>query len=245
MKPYQIIPIIVVILFSGCNKQKDGQEANNYVKPADDGISIIRKLYKNSAIAVEYEIPVVKGTNIRHGTQKRFYLHGSVYSEIPYVAGKRNGIAYTYYPAAEKVKPAVWKEQAYVNDKLEGLCKRYHRDGTLQAEYEYKNGIPATGLKEYYPSGKPVKLPSLILSKGNAGVYYYVTARLSDNEKDVDYYVGDLIEGKYFHPGLKGLQIKNGVGEILLPLDTKKVTITAVMYTEYQNCYIVSKTVSF
>lgn len=64
-------------------------------------------------------------------------------------------------------------------------------------------------------------------------------------QKNVDYFVGDLVEGKYLPDNLKGMQVKNGVGEILLPPETKKVTITAVMYTGYQNYCIVSKTISF
>jgi hypothetical protein len=246
MKSYQILSAII-ILFFGCNNQQTGQQQETVnSKPAtNEGISVITRLYENSATAVEYEIPVIKGTNIRHGVQKRYYKHGSLYSEIPYLAGKRNGVAYTYYPVAGKAEPVIWKEQPYVNDILEGICKRYHRDGRLQAEYEYKNGMPATGLKEYYQSGNPVKLPDLILNKARTLENYYVTARLSDGSKNVDYFIGDLIEGKYLPENLKGLQVVQGTGEILLPLDTKTATITAVKFTDYKNRYIVSKSITF
>jgi len=245
MKINRILVLLALILCLGCNHSKNRPGKSSDVKNEKDSISIITKPYKNSRNVTEYEIPVLKGTNIQHGIQKRYYLHGSIYSEIPYVQGKREGIAKTYYPAAKDAKPAVWKEQPYENNELNGICRRYHRNGALQAEYEYKNGLPAVGLKEYTISGKPVKLPGLILSKNDAGVYYYVTARLSNNEKNVDYYIGDLVDGKYLPENLKGLQVKNGVGEILLPLNTKKVTITAEMYTEYRNKYLVSKTILF
>ena len=234
--------ILTIILFIGCNTSVNRQDISSN---ENDSISIIIKPYENSRNVTEYEIPVLKGTKIRQGVQKRYYLHGSLYSEIPYVQAKREGLAKTYYPAALDNTPTIWKEQSYKNNELNGICHRYHRDGKLQAEYEYKDGFPAVGLKEYSTSGKPIKLPALILSKSNTGVYYYVTAQMSDNKKSADYFIGDLIEGKYLPENLKGLQVKNGVGEILLPLDTKKVTITAVMFTEYKNKYLVSKTISF
>ena len=245
MKTNHILLFITFILCISCANPGKQQNSINNLESEKDSIIIVTKPYKNTDNVTEYEIPVIRGTGIKHGIQKRYYLYGSLYSEIPYVRGKREGMAKTYYPAAKSESPAIWKEQPYKNNALNGICRRYHRNGKLQAEYEYKDGLPAIGLKEYTTSGKPVKLPVLTLSKSNTGVYHYVTARLSDNEKDVDYFVGDLVEGKYFPKRLKGLQVKNGIGEIVLPLDTKKVTITAVMYTEYQNCYITSRTISF
>jgi hypothetical protein len=240
------IPVIVFLflLFTACNNQKSQPEETISFKPESEGISIVTRLYKNSTTAVEYEIPVVKGTDIKHGIQKRYYQHGSLYSEIPYIAGKREGTAYTYYPVTKNEKPIVWKEQPYINDNLEGICKRYHRNGKLQAEYEYKNGLPALGLKEFHPSGNPVKFPDLILNKTLTNENFFITARLTDGSKNVKYYIGDLVEGKYLPENLKGLQVVNGTGEILVPLDSKKVTITAVIFTEYENQFIVSKSIS-
>ncbi len=243
MKFYLIILFIPMVFATRCNYQEKPKDTIE-LKPEREGISIVTRLYENSATAIEYEIPVVKGTNIKHGIQKRYYRHGSIYSEIPYLAGKKEGIAYTYYPVTGNTEPVVWKEQPYINDKLEGICKRYHRDGKLQAEYEYKKGLPAVGLKEYYQSGNPVNLPELILSKTKTLEYFYVTARLSDGTQNVDYFIGDLMEGKFLPENLKGLQVVNGVGEILVPLTTKQVTITAVEFTSYKNRYIVSKSIT-
>ncbi len=241
MKTYRLL-LLISIVFCSCVNQT---EAPNDSDSENEGIDIITKLYENSKTAIEYEIPVAKGTTIKHGTQKRFYQSGSLYSEINYVAGNREGTAYTYYPVGKNEDPLVWKEQSYVNNKLEGICKRYHRNGKLQAEYEYKKGLPATGLKEYYQSGNPVNLPDLVLNKAKTLDNYYISAKLTDGTKDVDYYIGELIEGKYLPENLKGLQVVNGLGEILVPLDTKKVTITAVMFTDYDNRYIVSKSLTF
>jgi len=73
---------------------------------------------------------------------------------------------------------------------------------------------------------------------------YYVTARLSNNKENVDYFIGNLIEGKYLPDGLKGLQVKNGLGEIVVDTSKKKVTITAAYISRYRNRCLVSKTIS-
>ena len=233
----------VLIYLSSCNiKPPIPTPQNN--KTSIDSIQIIKKTYKNSPNVVEYEFPVIKGTNKRHGIQKRFYLHGSIYSEIPYINGKREGTALTYYPADPDNKPAIWKEQSFVNNMLDGICKRYHRNGTLQAEYEYKNGLPAIGMKEFSESGQPVKLPYLILTKNKTYDGYYVTARLSNNLQMVDYYIGNLVEGKYLPEGLKGLQVKKGIGEIVVSNTTKSVTISAVYISRFRNKCIISKTIN-
>uniref|UniRef100_UPI003217E9E9 toxin-antitoxin system YwqK family antitoxin n=1 Tax=uncultured Draconibacterium sp. TaxID=1573823 RepID=UPI003217E9E9 len=233
---------IGVIFVCSCST-KSGNDSNSQPEPKDDGIRIVYKPYKNTKDLIEYEIPVVEGTSIKHGIQKRFYRNGSLYSTIPHVAGNREGIAYTYYMAAEGVTPMVWKEQPYKNNKLHGICKRYHEDGMLQAVYEYREGLPGVGLKEYSKSGKEIVQPTLIVSSKRVHNGYYITAKLSKQMGNTDYYIGNLTEGKYLPNGLKGLQTRNGAGEIVVSANTQKVTITAVYSTRYRNSGLVSKTI--
>ena len=182
----------ILILFSSCiNKSAKNADTKN--ETANDSIQIVKNPFKNNPDKIEYEIPILKGTKLRQGVQKRFYPHGSLYSEIPFTRNVRNGIAYTYYKAYNGEKPAVWKEQTYVNDKLDGLCKRYHENGKLQAEYNYKSGLPEAGLKEYNQSGKEIKHPTLILSKNNSDGYIQIKVRMSNNTKKVKYYTSALI----------------------------------------------------
>lgn len=242
MKLNLFLLLLFAIFISACNtspKQTIAEDAKN----ENDSTEIVLKPYKGTEDLIEYEIPILKGTSIRHGIQKRYYRNGSLYSAIPYRNGKRIGTAYTYYMAAEGVKPAIWKEQNYIDNRLHGICKRYHDDGTLQAEYEYKNGNPATGLKEYSKSGKPIKQPTLIVSANRTAAGYYVSARLSNDHKKVDYFIGNLVEGKYLPEGLKGLQVKNGLGEIMVDASKKSVTITAQFTSRYRNKCLISKTI--
>lgn len=244
MKTNLCVLICVLALLISCTNSTKKANVEEVAKTAKDSITVVKKPYKDKDDLIEYEIPVRTGTGIKHGIQKRFYRHGSLYSSIPYVNGKRKGTAYTYYSVAAGAKPIVWKEQNYINNKLEGVCKRYHQNGTLQAEYEYKNGNPGIDLKEYSQSGKAIKQPSLILSSNRTATGYYVTARLSNNKEKVNYFAGNLIEGKYLPEGLKGLQVKKGLGEIIVDASKKKVTITAVYTSRYRNKCLVSKTIS-
>ncbi len=234
--------LVLATFIYSCNT-KPTPSVTEDAKSENDSIDVVLKPYENTKDLVEYEIPILKGTSIKHGIQKRFYRSGSLYSAIPYTNGKRQGTAYTYYLAAEGVKPAVWKEQNYTNNVLNGICKRYHENGTLQAEYDYKNGNPGTGLKEFSQSGKPVKQPALIVSANRTASGYYVSARLSNSHKNVDYFIGNLVEGKYLPKGLKGLQVKNGLGEVMVGTSEKSVTITAVFTTRYRNKCLLSKTI--
>jgi len=232
-----VLSFIIASCSSGPKKMNPKSD-----KAENDSIQIIEQAYKNST-KTEYEIPVLKGSTMKHGIQKRFYLAGSLYSTIPYDHGSKQGIAYTYYQSSPDKEPQVWKEQPYVNNQLSGICRRYHRDGTLQAEYEYKDGMQAVGLKEFSESGKPISQPTLILTKNRINNGYYIAAHLSDNSENVDYFMGDLKDGKYLTNNLKTLQVKKGLGEIVIYENSGSITITAAYSTSYHNRGLVSKTV--
>jgi hypothetical protein len=236
---------VFLIMFSSCFN-KTGKEESSSEPAVLDSIQIVKKTFKTNPEKIEYEIPILRGTKLRHGVQKRFYTDGCLYSKIPYTRNIRNGVAYTYYKAYGGKKPVVWKEQPYVNGKLEGLCKRYHDDGKIQAEYSYKRGMPEVGLKEYSKSGKEIKLPTLILNKNNTNGYIQIKAKMSKKTKNVKYYTGVLVEGKYVSDNKKEVSVKNGVGEILIPATTKQksITVIAMSTTRYRNKYITSKTIS-
>jgi hypothetical protein len=244
MKPFLIILGAAILLLAACNP-KNGRLEYKITKVSNDSIQLIRQGYKNKPKIIEYEIPVFKDTRKRHGVQKRFYLDGSLYSTIPYTYGKREGTAFTYYLGTSDPESAIWKEQPYKNNELEGTCRRYHRNGNLQAEYEYKNGLPAIGTKEFTESGKPIKMPTLILTKSKTPDGHYITARLSNNSQKVDYFIGNLLEGKYLPKNLKGLQVKEGLGEIVVYNTNKTITITAVYTSRYRNKCFIAGTISF
>lgn len=243
MKLISFLTLIILFISISCTYRPQ-EEKKPIANEKVDSIQVVRKPFENNPDLIEYEIPVYRGTQMKHGVQKRFYRHGSLYSAIPYDHGIKVGTAYTYYPAAEGKEPVVWKEQPYKKNKLDGICKRFHKDGTLQAEYEYKNGMPATGLKEFSQTGKEIKLPSIKVSQNRIHDGVLITASLSNGASEVDYFMGNLVDGKYMPKGLKALQVRKGVGEVVYRGTSKTVTITAVYSTRYRNKYLVSKTIS-
>ena len=70
MKSYKFILFFIIILTSCINKPQNTTSENN--ESSNDSIQVIKEPYKNNPNVVEYEIPVFKGTKMRHGIQNRF-----------------------------------------------------------------------------------------------------------------------------------------------------------------------------
>ena len=241
------LSIFTLIVTSSCfNQSEKKNSASKNEVSVNDTTEILKAPFKNNRNKVEYEVSVKKGTKIKHGIQTRFYDHGSVYSKINYKNGKKNGMAYTYYPEYKDAEPKVWKEQPYIEGKLSGICKRYHKNGKLQAEYEYYEGFPAIGLKEWKETGDPINLPTLKVNKEVINHQTYLSASMSNNAKNVKYYEGTLLNGKYVTKNIIPLLTKDGVGELTIPhtSNKKNVTIIAMLSTRYRNTYYVAQTVN-
>jgi hypothetical protein len=239
-----LISIALVVLIASCMNNKSSKNVEEQDKAANDSIAIVKNTFKNNPSKIEYEIPILKGTKLRHGVQKRFYPDGCLYSKIPFTRNVRNGVAYTYYKAYGDKKPVVWKEQPYVKGKLDGVCKRYHKDGKLQAEYSYKNGLREIGLIEYSKTGKEITLPKLVVSKKVGSSSIQIIAKMSNDTKKVKYFTGTLIEGKYVSDNKKEIAVSNGVCKVSVSANQKSVTIIAMISTKYHNSYITAKTIS-
>lgn len=236
--------LMMTAIFTSCFTEKKKKVDTN----KNDSIMVVKKPFDNNPKKIEYEISVLKGTNKRHGLQKRYYPHGSIYSEIDYRMNKRVGVAKTYYQAYGKEKAKVWKEQRYEEGKLNGISRRYHKNGQLQAEYEYKKGLPGVGLKEYTNKGVLVKQPKLILKQRTKDGYIEITAQMSNKSRRVKFFTGFLVEGKYWSKNMKPVEVNSkGIGKILIPITTEKrfETVTAMMSTRFSNKLIVSETITF
>lgn len=238
-----ILLLLLAFAMQSCFSEK---KEKNQGQPTNDTITVIKKPFPNNPKKIEYEIPVLTGTQKRHGLQKRYYSHGSLYSEINYLHNKRVGVAKTYYPTYGKKAPQVWKLQPYINGKLDGMCKRFHKNGKLQAEYLYKKGLKSTVFKEYTNKGKPIKQPELIVKKTKRDGEWVLTMYMSNKSRSVQFLKGNLVEGKFLTANLEKIKPNSkGIAKTFVSTQSglKHVTITAVMSTRYRNKYIVSKTI--
>jgi len=214
MKNLSAIILVLTIFLSGCQYFNGETSKTTDVKNADGTIIKTKNFNNDPSSPIEWKVSVkvdAQGKTIRHGESIRYSKTGKVYERINYVDNKMEGKRYTYHSTGN-----IWKEQNYKDGKLDGECKRYDRSGKLTAIYNYKQGLPGTGLIEYTNLGIERTQPTLKITKldevSKASRYKIklsLTGEDLNSVKSVDYYLGDLIEGKYFHKNLERARILN------------------------------------
>lgn len=244
MKQIRLLTVILAIALSSCQFFGPQKEVVKTGTKNADGTFIKKRHFGDDPNApVEWEISMKfqDGNNsaIRHGLSKRYSKSGKLLESINYADNKKDGDRITYHSNGK-----VYKEQLYLDGRLNGICKRYERDGQVSAEYEYKNGLPGIGLKRYTNLGKLRPDPEINIEKNDrirtTGTYV-IGLSLSGEEassfKSVEFFEGQLIEGKYYHKNLspaKKLTDKTAEIQIKLPKGSsinKTLNIVAVCKT--------------
>lgn len=185
----------------------------------NDSVSIYREYFNNGQIFQE-----IRSVNkLREGLVKKYHKDGVLYDEIPYVKGK-----------------------------IHGTEKKYRRSGDLMAEIPYHEGNLCKGLKEYTVDGKLKKrYPEIIITPIDnilKDESYTVQISLSDGSKSVEYYEGDLTDGKYIGDDAgKVWETSNGVGKLQFKIVRgmfimEELNIIAKVKTIQGNYYITEKT---
>jgi antitoxin component YwqK of YwqJK toxin-antitoxin module len=150
-----------------------------------------------------------------HGEAVTYYPSGQISTLVNYINNKKEGIEKKYYKSGQ-----IYRIRPFKNGSLNGTEIRYYKDGGKKTEQEFKHNNPARGLKEYSPGGKlitdfPRILFKIVRNRDYAEqvlLYFY----MSDNSKNVDYYIGKLIANKYFDKDAELELSKEGIGEIWL-----------------------------
>lgn len=256
MKKLVLLSAIVLMAFSSCQFFGPDKKVIAKGEKNPDGVVIKKRHFNNDPHApIEWKIsmkPSKEGKGIRHGKSIRYTKSGKVAEVINYVENKKEGKRLTYHSTGK-----VYKEQTYLNNKLDGVCKRYDRDGKIVAEYSYKGGLPAVGLKEYTNLGKERPAPVLSIQKVDnirTNNTYKVICSLSGDGakriKSVEFYQGDLLEGRYQHRNLKGLtKISGKKAELSIALPkgasvNKTINFVAVAKTSSGLKYILQKKIT-
>ena len=144
--------------------------------------------------------------------------NGKVTARAFYKNDQQNGPVNLYYASGE-----LYREETYVDGRVNGPVKTYWKNGKLQAEVDFNMGSPGTGLKEYDEDGNLEKQPYIIidevnqLARSNA---FKLKVYLSDHRKNVDFYLGYLIDGKYLDP--RAIKIKTIDGVAVLQYNILK-----------------------
>lgn len=184
----------------------------------------------------------------KNGLAKGYYKDGTLKSEIYYKEDIREGSAKLYYENGK-----LYRETPYVQDKKDGVQKVFREDGRLLAEIPYKTDFLGTGTIEYTPEGKPKKqLPEIQVEYINnilKNNQYMVRISLSRGYKNVDYYIGELTEGKYRNNMLMRMGDTNGILELKYTLPPgaylmETVHVIAETKTQMRNPYLLYKKVN-
>lgn len=256
-----ILIVLSAILFSSCEVtikkyspfKSNTKEVENQKQVKKEKETIYQKP-KNGVKKYKYDNGNVKSIvtykdGKKVGMSNTFYKSGEKQYDIPYQDGKKHGKVIWYYKSGK-----VYRETDYKLGKKDGYQRKYWESGKLKSEMIFKNGMLSTGLKEITSSNKIKSTPKIVVDKINrisATEEYILRFRLSNDRKKVSYYIGELIDGKYFPEKGRGymeLDSKSGVAELTFNISKgaqliKDIHVIAVESTPYQNKRILSVSV--
>ncbi|WP_321299128.1 hypothetical protein [Marinifilum fragile] len=253
-----ILLFLVAIIFSSCdlivsavdsiktiNRETKKQEV---VKKEN---KVVYKQPKNGVKKYKYDNGNIKSIvtfkdGKKVGVSNTFYKSGEKQYDIPYKEGKKHGKVIWYYKDGK-----VYRETDYKFGKKDGYQRKYWESGNLKSEMVFKENMLSTGLKEIDNSNKVKTTPKIIVDKIDrvaTANEYILRFRLSNGRNKVVYYIGELIEGKYFPADGKGfmeLPSKNGIAEYKFKVNKgsqliKDVKLIAIESTAYKNKRVLS-----
>lgn len=246
------IILIITLLSQSCKFRDPNNQVVEEFYP--NGVIKSRTPYKNGVI---------------EGTVTNFNERGILLSTAEYKNGKHEGIMINYNTATQKpvIKATfkndiqegpviqyyregmVWRESNYVNGRIDGEMKTYWASGKIKALSYFKMGIPATGLKEYDKEGKLLTNPAIVVQEVDQLALLnkvIIKLSLSKEVNEVEFYLDELKEGKYFDPKSYKLRTDNFIATIEYPVPRgnifmKELSFVAKCKTKYDNTLILQK----
>jgi hypothetical protein len=221
MKKVQLIPyLFIYLIVASCTSKND---------------NIVEEYYPGGYIKTVMEVKDGKRNGLTKNYDKKGRLestaelkddkyegwltnynpaNGKVSAKAFYVNDKQNGPASLYYASGE-----LYREMTYVDGRVDSIVKTYWANGKLQAEVFFRKGDPAIGLKEWDKQGNPVSQPEIVIEKINQlETISSITLKiyLSDKISKVDFYDGELADGKYLTSGIMQIDEEEGVPNSIL-----------------------------
>jgi len=246
-----------------CAKSPEAKKAEELPAGAD----VVREYFSNGK--VKTEITAING--LRQGPTRNYDRNGLLLSEVNYVDNLKEGMATNYYAKTGKINSTlvykkgikegdenyyyengqVYRVSPYVAGKIDGMQKLYYEDGKPMAEVPYKQGFVGKGTREFKPDGSVITdYPSIYVQKElhlkDANKVLLIIS-LTNNESQVKFYNGELLDGKYLHDNQLLLATQNGTTQIdfnIPPGATirKTLHLVANYRSPLQNPVILTKT---
>jgi len=134
--------------------------------------------------------------------EKEYYPDNQLKSQITYKSGKKNGHAIYYHANGE-----IQIECNYLNDKLDGVFRRFYGNGTAELFQEYREG-QQHGLNRYFDANGNLLIESNYSNGKVNGAYHewYPNRRIRSEGQ----YLHGMIDGKWIYYDLAGNIIGTG-----------------------------------
>ena len=264
---FKILLIIsgMLISFGSCNElfKKSGKGKSSAEKQSD--IKIVKEYFANHQLKSEIS---VRG-KMREGITKNYNKSGNLISEVNYSNNKLDGLSTNYYASGKvhstimykngvKNGETVWYYESgkvfrvtpFTDGEINGIQKFYFEDGKPMAEVPYKNGQPGIGTKEYSKEGNLItKYPTIKFDEINHILVedkLILKVRLSNNSYRVEFFKGNLADGKYLSDNLTEIPDNRGVCtfEYYVPsgyVKNEKLNFVVKYKTDYDLPYIMQK----
>lgn len=234
MKARVVLFFMITVFALGCTKEEqqknEGKLQGLHKFYFPDGSIYLEINYKDS---------------LPHGVAKRYFKSGQLLEETEYRNGIQHGITKTYYENGilSSITP-------YDSGRIHGVKKKYRKDGTPAYEAPYYYDHPCVGLTELFLSGRPVdNYPTIVITPKDEMLrsnLFTLEFTLSDKSKLVEYYKGQLTDGKYIGSSAKEIYVSNGVGKLIYVIppgafEMEQLNIIAKVKTDLGNYYITQK----
>lgn len=175
----------------------------------------------------------------KHGESLDYYDSGKLRARINYKNGLKDGKAIWYFDGEN-----IFRINTYKDDIKNGLQQKFYKNGNKLSELEFRNEYPGVGLREWKEDGTERTLGNYVkVYKKGLNLY----AELSSGQSNVQFYYGELIDGKFLNGKLRDISGANGVAQLPFEKikDPNNIVITARYKTYLKNDRIVTKTVKW
>ena len=164
------------------------------------------------------------------GPAVSYYPNGNLNLKMYYKDGKREGITQWYYDTGE-----LFRTIPYKNGDINGIKTSYYKDGTIMSEAPFLDDMPGIGLKEYNKKGELLKDDTkIIITEENrlfAENRFTLYISLNNPKPGANYYLGELIEGKYLSPNQWQLPLNDNKGYYNINLEKGKFRMETLIFT--------------
>ena len=242
-----LIVMLIIGLFMGCsgNQNRDKNQANKIetISVPDTGFTGVKQIMSNQKVLkeVSYE------NGIRNGETKTFTREGELYQTFWYENDLRQDSGKWFYTEGQ-----LFRSTPYVNDTIHGTVMQYYRNGSVRARIGYHKGNRTTFLEEFYSNGnRYTDYPEIITTvkdEYNSNGTFIIDLSLSQNDKNVYFYRGDIIDNILDTTAIKQLEVMDSHASLTLEKSGQTtsgtVGVIASILTPFGNRYITTKTIN-